>query len=112
MENVEFNFYIPDRTKIASISVAFYTNDLHHNSYYINEIGSYEFQNGWNKIVRRQSDFASSNGDRSKIKCFRITVYAKEGCNPYINIDKMLYNIGGISKVLFTFDDAWTDILY
>lgn len=111
MENIEFNFYIPDRTMFSSIAVSFYSDDLFHNEYCLNTIGSYEFQNGWNKIVRRKSDFASTYGaDWSKIKCFRITVYANAGCNPYINIDKMAYNVNGVSKVLFTFDDAWTDI--
>jgi peptidoglycan/xylan/chitin deacetylase (PgdA/CDA1 family) len=111
MENIEFNFYIPDRTMFSSIAVSFYSDDLFHNEYCLNTIGSYEFQNGWNKIVRRKSDFASTYGaDWSKIKCFRITVYANAGCNPYINIDKMAYNVNGVSKMLFTFDDAWTDI--
>lgn len=111
MKNLEFNFYIPDRTMFKSISVSFYTDDLFHNEFYINTIGSFEFQNGWNKIVRRKSDFASNyGGEWSKIKCFRITVNANDGCNPYINIDKVSYNTSGVSKMLFTFDDAWTDI--
>jgi len=112
LKNVEFNLYVPNVSEITAISIGMYTDNVYYGSYFINYIGAYELYSGWNKIVRRSSDFISvGSADWGNIKSIVITVYVKEGFRPSIYFDKIAYNIEGKSKLLFTFDDAWHDVL-
>ncbi|MDP4091939.1 MAG: polysaccharide deacetylase family protein [Bacillota bacterium] len=56
MQNIEFNIYVPDKTKFDYMVIKFYTNDFH-SCFYQNGIGNWEVSNGWNKIRRSVGDF-------------------------------------------------------
>lgn len=111
MNNVEFNLYVPDKSQIDSIAMVFYSDDTHCN-YLVNYIGSYELVNGWNKIRRLKSDFVQvgSEATWNKITCLRVNIFAKAGCWPSINIDRIAMNTKGDARLLFTYDDSWYDV--
>lgn len=113
ISNLQMGFYTDDPAKIKSISVAFYSDDVYYSGYSINYIGGYELSQGWNKIIRTLNDFTpyDSGVALTNIKCIRISVNANEGCNTVLGLDDFRVNIEGSTKILFTFDDAWKDVL-
>lgn len=44
------------------------------------------------------------------IDSMEIFVAFKNGSKPIVSFDRIAYNVSGITKVMFTFDDAWYDV--
>ncbi len=111
MKNFEINIYIQDVSKISSVGIAFF-NDENYTKYFSNFIGSYELTNGWNKIRRSRSSFESSisKNDWSKVKCMRLTFYTTGSERVVVNVDRIAYNVKGIPKLMFTFEDGYSEI--
>lgn len=112
ISSLQMGFYTDNPAAIYAISVAFYDNDIYHSNYAVNYTGGYELMKGWNKIIRDTADFNKyGTNPIGNIYTIRITVSANAGYNPVVGIDNFRYNIAGITKILFTFDDAWSDVL-
>lgn len=113
MENFELNMYIPDTEMISSIGIAFFNDDKNYTKYFSNFIGNYELTNGWNKIRRSRSSFESSisKNDWNKVKCMRLTFYTTGNENVIVNIDRIAYNVKGVPKLMFTFEDGYWETL-
>lgn len=112
MKNFEINIYIQDVSKISSVGIAFFNDDKNYTKYFSNFIGSYELTNGWNKIRRSRSSFESSisKNDWSKVKCMRLTFYTTGSERVIVNVDRIAYNVKGIPKLMFTFEDGYSEI--
>ena len=113
MQNFEINIYIQDISKISSVGIAFFNDNENYTKYFSNFIGSYELTNGWNKIRRSRSSFESSisKNDWSKVKCMRLTFYTTGSERVVVNVDRIAYNVKGIPKLMFTFEDGYSEIL-
>ncbi len=112
MKNFEINIYIQDVSKISSVGIAFFNDDKNYTKYFSNFIGSYELTNGWNKIRRSRSSFESSinKNDWGKVKCMRLTFYTTGSERVIVNVDRIAYNFKGIPKLMFTFEDGYSEI--
>lgn len=54
---------------------------------------------------------AADSPSWASIDTVEIFVTSKVGSTPVMNFDKMAFNVTGSARVLFTFDDAWYDVL-
>lgn len=117
IDNTELGIYLPDTKNIAYMLVRFYTDDSY-NYFFENAVGTWELSPGWNKLRRTKADYtyidsigSGTIGSWNNISNMEIFVVYSDTSTPSVTFDRFAINTTGKANVLFTFDDAWYDVL-
>jgi peptidoglycan/xylan/chitin deacetylase (PgdA/CDA1 family) len=109
LQNMQFCFYVPDKTEITHVSIRIYSGS---DGSFTRWIGAWQLVNGWNRITQARDDFqVNFNPSWANITRISVLVEAQPGCKPSVNFDRIGYSIQTRPKVLFTFDDGWYDLI-
>jgi peptidoglycan/xylan/chitin deacetylase (PgdA/CDA1 family) len=113
IESVEFVFKVSDRLKMGDLRLAFYNDST--NYYYcylpVQATDNVTFH-GWYKMRVSLKDFLPSGTPNWNNTITRIGIRSASvaGQTHSVICDRIAYNVKGIPKVLFTYDDGWQSI--
>lgn len=113
VETVEFVFKVSDRLKMLDLRLAFYNDSTNYFYCYlpVQATDNVTFH-GWYKIRVSTKDFQAQGSPNWNLPITRVGIRSasQAGQTHSVICDRITYNVKGIPKILFTYDDGWQSI--
>lgn len=113
VETVEFVFKVNDRLKMSDLRLAFYNDSSNYFYCYlpIQATDNVTFQ-GWYKIRVSKKQFLSNGSPSWSTPITRVGIRSASVAGQVHSVicDRITYNVKGIPKILFTYDDGWQSV--